>query len=167
MTMQGFGWYVVQAHPRKEPFVRDRIHDLGREAFLPMLRERSPGRRRSRLVPLFPGYLFAKLSESDGDLPHVRWAPGVRRLLGDCDQPRPVEDELIECIRARTDRNGRVKLGRRLRPGSRVRIVDGPLAGLIGILERPAVEPAERVSVLLELFNRPTRVEVAAGAIWG
>ncbi len=48
-----------------------------------------------------------------------------------------------------------------------MRIVDGPLAGLIGILERPAVEPAERVSVLLELFNRPTRVEVAADAIWG
>jgi transcription antitermination factor NusG len=132
-----------------------------------MLSERVRGRRRHRLAPMFPGYLFACLSEDHGDLPQVRWSPGVRRLLGDSDRPRPVDENVVQCIRSRTDRSGRVRLGKRLRPGSRVRIVDGPLAGMIGILERPAATPTERVAVLLDLFSRPTVVELPAGAVWG
>jgi transcription antitermination factor NusG len=160
-------WYVVQAQPRKEPFVCERIGDLGRETFLPLIHQRVAGRRRSRLVPLFPSYVFARLSAGEGDLPRVRWAHGVRRLLGEGEVPRPVDDALIDCIRARADRAGRVKLGRRLRPGARVRIVGGPLAGLIGVLERPLHSPERRVSVLLEVFQRMTRVEVPAHAVWG
>jgi hypothetical protein len=48
-----------------------------------------------------------------------------------------------------------------------VRILDGPLSGLVGILERPAATPVERVCVLLEVFQRLTRVELPAQAICG
>ena len=88
--MSRFDWYVIQSHPRKEPFVRARIQDLGREVFLPMVAERVPGRRRSGLAPLFPGYLFARLCGEEGDFPRVRWSHGVRRVLGDAHQPRPL-----------------------------------------------------------------------------
>jgi len=50
-----FEWYVIQANPRKEAFVRDRIEDLGREAFLPLIAERRRGRRRATVGPFFPG----------------------------------------------------------------------------------------------------------------
>jgi len=165
--MIGNGWYVVQAHHRKEEFVRERIEELGREVFLPLVKERRPGRRRFRTGPLFPGYLFARLSENEGDFPRVRWAPGVRRLLGDGSRPQPLGDEVVDCIRAQSDGDGRVRFGRRLRRGARVRIVDGPLAGLFGVLEKSAHTPEQRVSVLLELFHRPTRVEVPAEVVWG
>ena len=56
-------WYVVQCHPRKERFVRERLEDLGCSVFLPLIKERIPGRRQWRLGPLFPGYLFAGLDE--------------------------------------------------------------------------------------------------------
>jgi transcription elongation factor/antiterminator RfaH len=158
-------WYVIQSHPRKERFVQGRIQDLEREVFLPIVSERRQGHRRATLGPLFPGYLFARLSPSIGDLARVRWTQGVRRVLGDGKGPRPVDDRLIEAIRAQADATGRVRLGRGLRRGERVRVVDGPLAGLLGILERVASTPAERVCVLLDVFSRSTRVELPAHAI--
>jgi len=161
------GWYVVHAHPRRESFVRDRIAELGRETFLPLLREKRPGRRRATLGPLFPGYLFAKLSEAEGDLPRVRWTHGVRRILGDGERPRSVPDAVVDAMRARADRDGKVRLGARPRRGQRVRILDGPLAGLLGVLERATVGADQRVLVLLSLFSRPTLVSVDADAVVG
>jgi transcriptional antiterminator RfaH len=165
--MSTFDWYVVHTHPRKEPFVSARIGELGREVFFPTLSERRPGRKRTSIGPLFPGYVFARLSEREGDLPRVRWAQGVRVVLGDGDGPRPVDEALVETIRVRADRRGRVKLGGGLRAGDRVRVVDGPLAGLVGVLERPSSSPAERAFVLLDVFHRLTRVELPAEAICG
>jgi len=165
--MSGLGWYVVQSHARKESFVRERVEDLGREAFLPLVAERKSG----RFGPLFPCYLFARLSEKDGDLPRVRWMHGVRKVLGSDRWQRPVEEAVVQSIRSRADRAGVVRLGTRadprLRRGSRVRIVEGPLEGLIAMLERPMLSPEERVCVLLELFHRPVKVEVPGRAIAG
>ncbi len=165
--MNDLAWYVIQTHPHKEGFVRERVEDFNREVFLPLVREPVPGSRRARSAPLFPGYLFARLSVSSGDLPSIRWSPGVKRMLGDGQRPAPVADVVVECVRARTDRQGRIRVGRRLKPGSRVRIVEGPLAGVLGLLESPATGPDQRVSVLLEVFRRLTRVEVPASAVWG
>lgn len=109
--MSGLDWYVVQSQPRKERFVRERIADLGREVFLPLITERRLGHPRAIVGPLFPSYVFARLSESEGDLPRVRWAQGVCRVLGDGDHPRPVDDLLVETIRRRADHTGEVRLG--------------------------------------------------------
>ncbi len=165
--MSGFAWYVVESHPFREDFVRDRMRDLGRDVFLPLVSERKPGRRSSTLGPLFPGYLFACLSETEGDLPRVRWMHGVRRILGHGERPAPVEDEVVETIRARADRKGKVNLGVSLRRGDRMRVLQGPLAGLIGVITHPATRPEHRVWVLLELFKRATRVQLSTSAVGG
>lgn len=145
--------------------MRGRIGTLVRDVFLPTVAERRGRARRATLGPLFPGYLFARLSVEEGDLPRIRWTPGVKKVLGDAGGPSPIDDRIVEAIRMRADRTGRVRLGLGLRKGDRVRILDGPLAGLVGVLERPAVSAIERVCVLLAVFQRPTRVELPAQAI--
>lgn len=165
--MSVVGWYVIHCHPRREVFVRDRVRDLGREAFLPLIAERRSKLRRRTLVPMFPGYVFSRLVESDGDLARVRWTQGVRRILGNDGVPTPIDDRVVEALRTRADRAGCVRLRDRFQAGERIRIVDGPLAGLIGIIERGESAPAERVCVLLELFHRLTRVELPAAAVGG
>jgi len=156
-------WFVVHSLPRKERFVRDRLRELGRDAFLPLVASRRARRSAVTLAPLFPGYLFAKLSMAGGDLTRIRWMHGVRRLLGHGQRPHPVPDELVQMIRRRADAAGRVRPPARMRRGERVRIVEGPLAGLIGVLDRPETRAEDRVCVLLRLFERQTRVEIPAG----
>jgi transcription antitermination factor NusG len=74
--------------------------------------------------------------------------------------PTPVIDE----IRSR-ERNGLVELPKPhgLKPGMRVRVLDGPLREQIGMLA--ALRPRERVLVLLQLLGGERRVELAGNAI--
>jgi transcription antitermination factor NusG len=43
--------------------------------------------------------------------------------------------------------------------GHRVRVTDGPLAGLVGIIENPP-DARGRVSVLMDMLRRQTRVSL-------
>jgi transcriptional antiterminator RfaH len=131
--------------------------------YQPLLREprRSHGRKIIATPPLFPGYLFVWVVRGWWD---ARWAAGVRGLLMDGERPAVVPDAVISEIRSR-ERNGFVELvkPRGLRPGTRVRVISGPLSERIGMLA--VLRPHERVVVLLNLLGGEQRVELARGAI--
>jgi transcription antitermination factor NusG len=78
--------------------------------------------------------------------------------------PAHVPDAIISEIRSR-ERGGFVELPRPrgLAPGTRVRVVSGPLSEQIGLLA--ALRPHERVLVLLNLLGGQQRVELARSAI--
>jgi transcriptional antiterminator RfaH len=124
------------------------------------IRSRS-GRRIGRTPPLFPGYLFLWVVSGWWN---ARWSPGVVRLIMDGFVPAHVPDAVIDEIRSR-ERGGYVELlkPRGLRPGMRVRVLDGPLREQIGMLA--ALRPHERVLVLLQLLGGQQRVELGRNAI--
>ncbi len=165
--MSALGWYVIHSHPRKEALVGIQVERLGREAFVPRVISRAERGRRDHEVPLFPGYLFARLSSAEGDIPKVRWSHGVRKILGDQEGPRPIADGVVDALRSRSDEHGRIRLGVGLRRGQKVRVVSGPLAGLFGRLVHASTSPQTRVRVLLELFQRTVVVELETAAIRG
>lgn len=117
------------------------------------------GRRVTMIEPLFPNYLFLRMSVSPSVWDAVRWTPGVRRLLGDGERPLQVHDDVIEAIRARSGELGFVRVGSRLRCGQHVRVLEGPLAGLEGIFERQTSRTG-RVRVLMQVLGHSTPVEV-------
>ena len=86
------------------------------------------------------------------------------RLITDGFVPAHVPDAVIDEIRSR-ERGGYVELlkPRGLRPGMRVRVLDGPLREQIGMLA--ALRPHERVLVLLQLLGGQQRVELGRNAI--
>ncbi|UCF67191.1 MAG: hypothetical protein JSV80_15655 [Acidobacteriota bacterium] len=162
-----WGWFVVHTQPRKEFFVRERVEDLQRRVFLPLAETPCPRRLQRALGPLFPGYLFAQLSVGRGDLAVLRWMHGVKRILGDGENPLPIDRNIVREIRARADRTGRIAFGRALRAGQRVRVLNGPLVGLEGVLDGTVTRPEERVAVLLEIFERATRAVLPARELLG
>ena len=128
-----------------------------------MLREqrRSHGRKVVRTPPLFPGYAFVSVVSGWWN---ARWSPGVVRLIMDGLQPAHVPDDVITEIRGR-ERNGLVELPkvRGLAPGTRVRVISGPLSEQIGLLA--VLQPHERVVVLLSLLGGQQRVELSRSAV--
>ena len=147
---------------------RDRLawHCLGLagyKVYQPLLREhrRSHGRKIIATPPLFPGYLFVWVVQGWWD---ARWAAGVRRLVMDGEVPASDHDAVIAEIRSR-ERGGFVELPRPrgLAPGTRVRVLQGPLREQIGLLA--ALRARERVLVLLHLLGGQQRVELARNAI--
>ena len=160
-------WYAVQVRRHNERRGEQQLHLRGIPVLLPFMEviRHYRARRRRVLEPLFPGYLFVHMEpmeESPERWQALRWTPGISRILGADDVPIPVADAVIDSIRERTRELGFVRPGVSHRPGSRVRIRSGPMAGLEAVFDRP-MSRAGRVRVLMDVLGQRTRVEVHAG----
>ena len=151
-------WFAVQAKPRQEEIARAHLEGRGIEPYLPLWREKLiRGRRKVQVLrPLFPGYLFARF-DPQRSLDRVRWCVGVQRLVGSSEGPIPLPEGVVEAIRRRAGRQG--YLVRRFRAGERVKIRTGPFQGFVAVVQSSSSDK-ERVQVLLDLFQRQTRLDL-------
>jgi transcriptional antiterminator RfaH len=156
-------YYVVHTKPRQEGRVIAHLalRAPSVEVFFPRIEvvRRHAGRRVAVLEPLFPCYLFVWMSLTPATFDAVRWTPGARRILGDGERPVAVPEEMVRVIQERMQPLGFVRVGLNLQPGCRVRIRNGPFAGLEAIFERPTSR-RDRVRVLLELLGTLTPLEI-------
>src|SRR5215471_5996333 len=156
-------WCCAQIEPYRERLALHCLNFNGFEVYCPRLREqrRSFGRKVVRTPLLFHGYAFVLVVSAWWS---ARWSAGVRRLVMDGELPAKVPDAVIAEIRSR-ERNGLVELPkpRGLAPGTRVRVISGPLSAQIGLLA--ALRPHERVLVLLQLLGGQQRVELPKDAV--
>lgn len=153
-------WYVIETKPKREEEVDSYLSERGVDIFNPLLETVSArnGRLNRELKALFPNYIFGKF-DLDQNYPLVRWARGVRKVLGFGGYPVPVSEEAIEIIKERTDANGIVRETHQFEPNDLVRIKSGPLKDLWGIFER-WVSDSDRVRILLNLIGYQPAVEL-------
>ena len=152
------GWGVVRTQVQQEDCARRHVAALGFECFLPKFLSYDVyrGKRRAKVVNLFPSYLFVKFDKHWYD---VRRAPGVASMLMDGEKPALARDEEIEYLRERFDEYGTHKLGDgRFKRGQRVRVLSGPMRDQIGMFE--GMLPGDRVQVLFEMMGRAAPVEM-------
>jgi transcription antitermination factor NusG len=106
--------------------------------------------------PLFPGYVFCRFN------PKVRLpiltTPGVVAVVGFGNEPAPIEDEEIEAIQAVLRSGLNAEPCSYLREGQRVRVNQGSLSGLEGILTRKKSE--WRMVVSVAMLQRSISVEI-------
>ena len=156
-------WYVVYTKPHQEDTTQLHLQRKGLDTFFPRLRLPYTRRDRRPIIPLFPNYLFVQLRLPD-DYHAVRWSPGVKHLVG-CDGiPTPLDGTVVEFLRQRSAPDGISPARVSLTVGSGVRLVSGPFAGLVGIIENPP-DAKGRVKVLMQLLRRQVRVEVSVDAV--
>jgi len=121
-----------------------------------MLKRR--GRRHYRVFALFPGYLFVRANIASWwhQLVDVDDITGV---LMSNDHPHLLNDEVIDELRSRCDRNCVYlePLQPRFAIGQRVLIKAGPFQDHIGFYQ--GAIPHEREIALVEFLGRLTRVE--------
>lgn len=151
-------WYAVQTKNRKEKLVMCQLREEGIPFYHPRLLV--PRRNGTRVEPLFPNYLFARVGNVEESV-KVRYTPGVRRVLGYGDEPCPVDEELIGLFRSREGEAGYVRPSSvfRFEENDRVRLRGGVLQGLEAIFQR-YVPARRRVQVLLTLLGRRVQVEL-------
>lgn len=158
-------WFVVVTKPRQEHVALENLERQGYRCFLPMAE--NPYQRRSRkhhviVEPLFPRYMFLHAVAELQNLAPVRSTLGVVSMVRFGTELAVVPDEVIAGIEARMDKaSGLVKIEPvPVEAGDRVRVFDGPLAGVDGIVAEKNGE--NRAIILMELLGRPTRVELDA-----
>jgi transcriptional antiterminator RfaH len=159
-------WFVAHTAQRAEQKVCDFLQLKTIETYVPRLlvKRRHGSRRWNAFEPLFPGYVFVRCPLRPDLVSRVRWTPGVRRLLGDSEEPTTLSEEIVGYLRRREGEGGFITAKAALPPGTRVRFTSGPFVLLDGVIERPG-SGADRVRVLLHLLKTPLSVEVDADVI--
>lgn len=154
-------WYVVNTKPRKESTTEAHLRNQGFTAWLPQFRKTIRHARRTDTVaaPIFPGYLFVELNLSEDHWQIINNSWGVQRILCQQGRPTPLPQNFVANLISITDSDGILALKEpTLFPGQKLRIIDGPFANTIGILQHLAGK--ERVAVLLHVFNKTVTTTV-------
>ena len=157
-------WYVVHAKPQQEQLAGDNLARQGYGVYLPRIRVLKRSRRLARqelqLEPLFPRYLFVQPGSHDHSIAPVRSTLGVATLVRFGQEPAVLRHEVLNSIRdfeAHQNEAGLEAISP-FRSGARVKVIDGPLAGLEGLVSSVA---QERVIVLMQLLGCETRVTMS------
>jgi transcription antitermination factor NusG len=153
-------WYAVFTVPRSEKSAIKHLDLRHIESFLPTYETVQvwKNRQKKRIIhPLFPSYLFVHIDRHERS--GVLQSPGVLQIVGTSRQPLPVQDAQIEFLRANC-REKKLEPYRELLVGERVRIKNGALQGVNGVLVRR--NKSLRFVITLELINQHASVEVDA-----
>lgn len=153
-------WFAVWTHARHEHRVCEQLDAKQVTSFLPtQLRVSHWKDRRKQIAwPLFPGYCFARFDPADVHL--VARCHGVASVLSIGGRLAPIPDEEIDALARLMRSDLRFDTCIPRQPGTRVRVIRGPLAGIHGTLLR---EPQDTQLLLsVELLNNAARLSISA-----
>lgn len=155
-------WYVVHTHAKQEDRATSNLQAWNVETFNPKLRGRRLGSVNGHVThaskPLFPHYIFAHF-DARSMLQKVCFTRGVYRVISFGSEPAPVDESIIELIKAQIDADGFVRLVDDFKAGDKVVIKSGPLKNFVGVFERQ-MKHSERVTILLTAVNYHSRAIV-------
>jgi transcription antitermination factor NusG len=155
-------WLAIQADLRKEKIAAAHLEFKGYEVYVPLYRRQK--RWSDRLVevdsPLFPGYLFCRF---DSRCAPIVTTPGVVSILGCRGNPEPIPEHEIAAIQTMLRSGLSVGPHGYLRAGERVRIDEGPLRGVEGLLVRSKSD--FKVVISVEILRRSVAVELDREAV--
>lgn len=151
-------WIVVRTQPRRERWAQQNITNQGRSSYCPRFCEYLT----KAIKPLFPSYIFV-------DIPDGLWywllgTYGVMCPIMRGPSPDILPTSAVESLRSREDHNGHVRLnGLDVDIGSPVRMVGGPMVGLLGIYD--GMSRHDRCRVLFNMLGAQTPVNVNVGYV--
>jgi transcription antitermination factor NusG len=153
-----YPWFALRVRSRSEKAVSTMARYKGFEEFLPIYhgRRRWSDRFKSVELPLFPGYVFCRINP-EFRLPLLT-IPGVLSFVGVGRVPAPIADAEIAAIQQAVGAGLLAEPYPYLEVGQRVRLAEGPLAGLEGFLVE--VRKQQRIAVSVSLLKRSVAVEI-------
>jgi len=156
-------WHAVYTKHQHEKKASAQLAGKGFEVFLPLYSAEHRWKDRKKVVslPLFSCYLFVR-TNLDRKL-EILQTPGVFWLVESGGYPCAVPDSEIEAIRKITQSPVKFEPHSYLRRGDYVRIREGSLAGIEGVLKQ--VRNRYRVVLSVDLLQKALAVEVDYSAI--
>ena len=149
-------WYLVQCKPRQCFRALEHLQNQAFEAFLPtqsreVLRR---GKRETVSEPLFPHYLFVRLSHVADNWAPLRSTRGVAKVVRFGDLPLQVPDDIVLALKQPAPMKSQALFS----AGDKVEITEGALTGLDAIFA--ASDGDERVVLLIKLLHQEQVIKV-------
>lgn len=155
-------WYVAHTKVRQEQLACDNLVRQGYRVYFPKIKvlKRLRGRQQAQFEALFPRYVFLQPESRSHSIAPVRSTFGVSSLVRFGQEPAIMRASVLRGIHSFEMQRNNASIDEisPFNPGSRVQVVDGPLAGLDGLVSDVS---HERVIVLMQLLGQETRVNVS------
>ena len=154
-------WYAIRVMSNRERAVASLLQGRGFPVSLPLCRCRRNGTGRRKESVLFPGYLFCSFNRHL--LLPIISVPGVVHIV--CRQQVPVAVDAVEmnAVRRLAEAGLDAEPCAWIAIGERVRIREGPMAGVEGTLAREGSR--DRIVISISLLMRSVMVELDRSAV--
>src|SRR4030095_10238141 len=154
-------WYCVRTQRYKENWVGRQLLDLGREFYLPLLRERRIVRRQWKDViePLFPCYLFVRCVDCSYFRVVSTLFGAVNILSSGVKEPSRIDRRFITNLRNRSLHGYITVQPPSLVAGEELEVVAGPFEGVAALFQQE-LKAGERGGALVEILSSWVRVDL-------
>jgi transcription termination/antitermination protein NusG len=152
-------WFAVETRHRFEKKVVAQLDNKGVRVFLPLLTEHHSwtDRQQGITIPLFPGYVFVHIDQSQDSCRAVLRTVGMIRFVRFGGVITAVPAKEIEDLQLLLQKKGLFSLHAFARTGQRVRIRGGCLHGLEGILVE---HEKDKLVISIQSIQRSLAVEI-------
>jgi len=153
-----FPWYGIRTRSNHEKVASIVLRGKGYDPYMPLyrLKRGGPGAQGEAEYPLFPGYVFCRFDVKKR-LP-ILMTTGVISVLGFGKEPAAIPDEEIEAVQAVLLSGLPAEPCAYLREGQKVRVKNGSLDGVEGILVKKKNQ--YRMVVSVTMLQRSISVEI-------
>jgi transcription termination/antitermination protein NusG len=156
-------WYVFYTKSRQEKKVRDMLLRDGYDVFLPMqkIMRQWSDRKKKVDVPLFNSYIFVR--DFEHRIADILRTPGIAWNIRHNGKPAILREEEFKLIQRFIttgyflETSGNVAS---FQVGDKAKILDGPLAGIIGVLT--GQDKNQRFNIVLEGIQQVIQVQLPA-----
>jgi transcription antitermination factor NusG len=156
-------WYAVSTKSRHEYKAYTLLAQKSLTTFLPEMEvwSKRKDRKKKITVPLFPGYLFVNADLDNETKLTILKTFGVVRILGKKlnTEPIAVPDEKISAIQRIVERKVEMFSLQYPKAGEPARILDGPFAGIEGMVIKSDLEK-ELFVVSIDLMQRSVAIKL-------
>lgn len=164
-------WYVVNVYSGSEKKVAESLREQATlkkmddkilEVFVPTenVVEIRKGTKVNAEHKFFPGYILVKMELTDETWLVVKNTPRVSGFLGSRNKPQPITEAEVQKIMNQVQEGlERPQTNVNFETGEQIRVIDGPFASFVGIVEDIDTEK-NRLKVSVSIFGRYTPVEL-------
>jgi len=164
-------WYAVHTYSGFEQKVKANIEHLATlegfrdevaEVIIPQetFVEVRGGKKRTTMRNLMPGYILVHIEPDEKVFDLVKKINGVSGFVGDGEKAIPLtQEEVDNLLRVSEEKAEKPKAEIRFRKGEQVKVVEGPFANFVGMVEDIDIDK-NKLKVMVSIFGRPTAVEL-------
>ncbi len=157
-------WHVIHTKVGEEFRALENLEAQDFEVFLPtcQVQKKQQGKIQLATEPLFPRYLFIRLSDVTSNWFPIRSTRGVSQLLrfGTSADPVEIPETIVACLKQRCANEE--PLHELFKPGEMIEITQGPFKGLIGFFEKLQTLPdgLSRAMLLVEVLGSVQKLQI-------
>lgn len=152
-------WFALYTKPKHEFKASLQLKAEGIDFYLPVITKVKQWSDRKKKItePLLRGYIFIFADEKERNISLEQFS--IVRCIFDNGRPAVIPEWQMENLKKFLRKDEEVIVNSGIVPGAKVKILDGPFEGIIGVIKQEA--KGKTIAINIELLNRSVLTQIS------